>query len=145
MSCWKGRHSTVDLLVLTSRDQLIFILNILFSFFYKTSCLNEEGNCTELSPSESIPWMIPCKLIGLVSFLHVRRGYSWVNPGWAPLWQFPTQVRLAPLLDNTEKITYAELLSKVRLNCALRGHSFKLICEPCLLTKSYLGRAFSAL
>ncbi len=45
---WKGRPSTVDLRVLTSLDQLILILKILFSFI-KTSFLNEEVNCTEPS------------------------------------------------------------------------------------------------
>ncbi len=47
------RLSTVDLLVLTSLNQLIFNLQILFSFFYKTSFHN-EANGTE-SPSVSIP------------------------------------------------------------------------------------------
>jgi hypothetical protein len=35
----EGRLSTVDLLALTSLDQLIFILKMLFTFF-KTSYLN---------------------------------------------------------------------------------------------------------
>jgi hypothetical protein len=34
-SYWGGKLSTVYLLVLTSLDQLIFILKILFSFFTK--------------------------------------------------------------------------------------------------------------
>ncbi len=51
---WKGKLSTVDLLVLTSSDQLILILKIWFIFFYKTSNLNEEINCT---PSVSVPWL----------------------------------------------------------------------------------------
>ncbi len=42
----------VDLIVLTSLLQLIFILKILFNFFYKLIYLNEEVNCTE--PSTSI-------------------------------------------------------------------------------------------
>jgi hypothetical protein len=45
-----GRLSTVDLLVLTSLDQLLFILKIVFTFFYKTSYLNEEVNGIEPSP-----------------------------------------------------------------------------------------------
>jgi hypothetical protein len=32
----KGRLSEVDLLVLTNLDQLLFILKMLFTFFYKT-------------------------------------------------------------------------------------------------------------
>jgi len=45
----------VDLLVLTSLDYLLFIWNILFTFFYKTSYLIAEVNCTDPSPSVSIP------------------------------------------------------------------------------------------
>ncbi len=47
----RGRLSTVDLLVLTCLDQLLFILKILFN---KTSYLYEEVNRTEPSPSVSI-------------------------------------------------------------------------------------------
>ncbi len=54
-SYWAGRLSTVDLLVLTSLDQRIFKLKILFSFFCKTGILKEEVTCTEPSPSVSIP------------------------------------------------------------------------------------------
>jgi hypothetical protein len=54
----KGRVSTVHLLVLTSLDQLIFILKILLAYFTKTSYLNEEVNCIEPSPLVSIPWFI---------------------------------------------------------------------------------------
>jgi hypothetical protein len=48
--------TTVDLLVLTSLDQLLFILKILFTLFlfYKPGYLNEEVNCTEPSPSVSL-------------------------------------------------------------------------------------------
>ncbi len=45
-----GRISTDDLLVLTSSDQLLFILKLYFSF-YKTNYLNEEVNRIERSPS----------------------------------------------------------------------------------------------
>jgi hypothetical protein len=48
---WRGRLHTVDLLVLTGLDQLLFILEMLFSLFYKTMHLNEE-----LSPSVGIPY-----------------------------------------------------------------------------------------
>ena len=50
------RLSAVDLLVLTSLDQLLLILAN--AFFYKTSCLNEEVNRTEPSPSVSVPWSV---------------------------------------------------------------------------------------
>jgi hypothetical protein len=44
----KGKER--DLLVQTSLDQLILNLKTLFTFFYKSSYLNEEVNCTEPSP-----------------------------------------------------------------------------------------------
>ncbi len=51
----KGIRSTIYLLVQTSLDQLLFILKILFIFLKKY--LNEEVNCTNPSPSVSIPWL----------------------------------------------------------------------------------------
>jgi hypothetical protein len=35
--------------------QLLFVLKILFTLFYKIRCLNEEVKCTVPSPSVSIP------------------------------------------------------------------------------------------
>ncbi len=40
----------ITLLPLISLDQLIFKAKMLFTFFYKTSYLNEEVNCTEPFP-----------------------------------------------------------------------------------------------
>ncbi len=51
----RGRLSTVDLLVPTSLDQLISYWEYYLSI-YKTGYLNKEVNCTEPSPSVSIPW-----------------------------------------------------------------------------------------
>ncbi len=69
---WGGRLSTVDLLVLTSLDQLLLIIKFLFHLCYKTSYLNEEVNCTVPSPSVSFPWMrylaLPSKKEHLPSF-----------------------------------------------------------------------------
>jgi hypothetical protein len=45
----RGRLSTVDLLVLTNVDQQSFVLKMSFTFFYKTSYLNKEVNCTALT------------------------------------------------------------------------------------------------
>jgi hypothetical protein len=42
-------------LVLTSLDQLIFIMNIFFTFVYKTRYLNEDVNRSEPFPSVSVP------------------------------------------------------------------------------------------
>ncbi len=59
----RGKLSTVDLLVVTNLDHLIFILKILFTFFY----LNEEANCTERSPLVSCvkPLTPPSTRIGI--------------------------------------------------------------------------------
>ncbi len=48
-SYWGGRLSTDDLLVLTSLDQLVFILKILFSFFTK------QATCMRRSTALSLP------------------------------------------------------------------------------------------
>ncbi len=47
--------STVDLLLLTSLDHPLLIIQTLFTFFYKTSYLNEKVNCTEPSPTVKVP------------------------------------------------------------------------------------------
>ncbi len=44
----------VDLLILTSLDQLLYIMKYNLPF-YKTSYINQEVNCTESSPSVSVP------------------------------------------------------------------------------------------
>jgi hypothetical protein len=45
----KGRRlSTVDLLVLTGLDHLLFLMKIVFTFLYKIRYLNEEVNRIEL-------------------------------------------------------------------------------------------------
>jgi hypothetical protein len=50
-----GRLSTVDLIVLTSLDQLLFILKLYFSIFAKKTYLNEEVNRTEPSNLVRVP------------------------------------------------------------------------------------------
>jgi hypothetical protein len=55
LNAGEGSVFTVNLLVLASLDQLVFILKFLITFFYKTSYLNEEVNCTEPSPSVRVP------------------------------------------------------------------------------------------
>ncbi len=59
-SFWRGRLSAVDLLVLTSLDQLFIYIENIINLFYKTSYLNEEVNCTEPFPLVSIPWILSC-------------------------------------------------------------------------------------
>jgi hypothetical protein len=51
----KGRLSTVELLVLTSLEQLLLTLRTVFTF-YKTSYLNEKVKGTGSSPTVSTPW-----------------------------------------------------------------------------------------
>ncbi len=53
--CRRGRVITVDLLVLSSVDQLLLKMQILTTF-YNTSYLNVEVNRTEPSLSVSVPW-----------------------------------------------------------------------------------------
>jgi hypothetical protein len=53
----RGRLSTANLLELTSLDQLLFILKILFTLFYKTRYLNKEVNSTGPSTKFSVPWL----------------------------------------------------------------------------------------
>ncbi len=52
----RERIRTVDLLVLTSREQQLFILKLYF-LFHKTTYLKEEVSCIEPSPSVRAPWL----------------------------------------------------------------------------------------
>ncbi len=66
---WRGRLSTVDLLVLTSLHQLLFILIIFFYLCYTTSYLNEEVNCTELEFPAVTFYISPRFYLHSLSFL----------------------------------------------------------------------------
>jgi len=61
----EGRISTVELLVLTSPDQLLFILKIFDYFFYKTTYLKVEVNRYESFP----PVRLPCLSFAMSSTL----------------------------------------------------------------------------
>jgi hypothetical protein len=50
-----GTLCTVDLLVLTNLAH--FHIKNIFYLCYKTSYLNEEGNCAEPSLSARLPWI----------------------------------------------------------------------------------------
>ncbi len=50
-----GCLSTIDLLVLTSLDQLQYNTDNIIFFLTKTYNLKKEVNCTEPSPSDSVP------------------------------------------------------------------------------------------
>ncbi len=54
-SLLKGRISSIDLLVLTSIDQLLLILKIFFFLIYQLSFLNKEVNGTKLSSTVRFP------------------------------------------------------------------------------------------
>jgi len=43
---WSGKISTINLPVLFCSDQLLYLLKIYYSFFYKTSYLNMEVHRT---------------------------------------------------------------------------------------------------
>jgi hypothetical protein len=58
-----GRLGIIDLPVLTTLDQLFFVMKILFALFFKTSYLNEEVNGTEPSPSDIVAWFYACKFL----------------------------------------------------------------------------------
>jgi hypothetical protein len=55
----KEKVSTADPLVQSSLEQQFLIQKIYIDFFYKTSYLYEEVNCTEPSPSVRVPWLGP--------------------------------------------------------------------------------------
>ncbi len=55
----RGRLGTVNLLVLTSLDQLFLIWRHNLLFFTKTRYPNEEIKCTEPSSSVTVPWFVP--------------------------------------------------------------------------------------
>ncbi len=67
---WRGRISTIDLLVLTSLDQLLLILKILFIFFTKQA--SSMRRSTVLGPP--LLWGFPV-------FTNV--GQFWVPDHWA--------------------------------------------------------------
>jgi hypothetical protein len=94
-SYWVGSISTVHLLVLTSLDQWIFKLKILFTLL-QTSYLNEEVNCTELSPSVSFP--CSNNSFYFISFLSMLKVYSTTT----------TCILLLSLVGPTLSIVYSQ-------------------------------------
>jgi len=72
-----------DPLVLTSLDQLLFKLKILFTFFYKTTSLNEEVNCTEPFPTAIFPW--PCSQLFDQAGMVCHEPSSLFNPRYEQL------------------------------------------------------------
>ncbi len=84
-SCWRGRLSVVDRLILTRLDQLLLVFEYYLPF-YQTSYLNEEVNCTKPSPQLVFPewsfllWAANGRWQGqetrLRGYLHVRFALS---------------------------------------------------------------------
>ncbi len=72
-----GRLSTVDLLVLTSLDQLLFIMKILFTFITKQSTFIRRSAVLSLSPQlVLLGCMITLKIhvqLGISKLLNLRR------------------------------------------------------------------------
>ncbi len=80
---WRGRISTIDLLVLTSSDQLLFILKLYF-LSYKTSYLNKEVNCIVPSLSVRVPWLLclPSLMLNVLLLLTCVVSLSWMLLCW---------------------------------------------------------------
>ncbi len=84
---WRGRLSTVDLLVLTSLDQLNFKLEIWFTFVTKhTTLLRRPAvlSCTEPSSSVSFLWLGQynrplsiCSMKKLMFLVATKSWWSW--------------------------------------------------------------------
>ena len=72
-SNWRGRLSTVDLLVLTSLDQLLLTLKVLFTFFTKQPTIMRRSTVLKLPPQLVFPASsihlyinpLPCDLFNL--------------------------------------------------------------------------------
>ncbi len=113
-SYWRGRLSTVDLLVLTSLDQLLFAVMIFFYLCYKTSYLNEEVNCTEPSPSVSVP----CSEF---SYLSMFLSSFFVFPTWV-FFFFPSFIPIQlcfPCQGSTNKFLHRFLWSDYAIKADL--------------------------
>jgi hypothetical protein len=106
-----GRISTIDLLVLTSSDQLLLKQEHFF-LFYKTRYLIKEVNHTEQSPSIRVPWMInnwkQGKTMELTSItLKINLSLKWCKPHYLPCIFCTTRTILGPpfpIFDTTNLI-----------------------------------------
>ncbi len=114
-----GCLSTIDLLVLTSLDQLIFILKIVFSFYTK-----QEVNCTE-SPPVRRPCFISLKVEQLMQetlpegqgSVHLTSLYSQV---WISCFLFcKYYVLLYKISYLIEEVNYTYLSPSVWLPCCI--------------------------
>jgi len=79
-SNWRRWLSTVDLLLLTSLDQLILILKILFISVTKRATLKRY--CTEPSPSVRVPWLNQPKILVCFKVVHYKSLELWVWQVW---------------------------------------------------------------
>ncbi len=76
---WRGRLSTVDLLVLTSLDRVLFILKILFNFLKKQATLTRRSTVLSLL----LKLVFPALALNVVKFLTATRGGSDLHlSGW---------------------------------------------------------------
>ena len=109
----RRRLSTIDLLEITSFDQLIFLLNFILLIVLTKNYLIEEVNCTESSTSVSSPWIIN----GLPSLDFSSAGFHWRSA--TSLTVFPSN-SLWISSKNVRIFSYspAEILSRNwRRNC----------------------------
>jgi hypothetical protein len=77
-----GKLNTVDLLVPTSLDKLLFVIETIIYLGCQTSYLNEEVNCTDPSPSVSVPCCMKYLILQRVplkkyiNFIHQFNNYK---------------------------------------------------------------------
>jgi hypothetical protein len=71
-SYWRGRLSTVDLLVLTSLDHLLFKSKMLFTFFTKQANLMRRSTVSSLPPQLVFPSTgRRCLSVTVILILHI--------------------------------------------------------------------------
>jgi hypothetical protein len=115
----------VDLIVLTSLDHLLFKLKLLFTFFYKTTNLNEEVNCAEPSASVSIPCMYTC-----MAWSHGEKRYVLCHSKLVSVSEFSWDTKLHAIPPNVPKQTAEKFF-----NCFEKILRFRNKTRECWFSK----------
>ncbi len=111
-SYWRGRLSTVDLIVLTSLDQLLFKLKILWTFFTKQANIMRRSTVSSLPPHLVFPGTgRRCLSVTVILIFHISlfAGSSLLAVGSRYLvrgsWQLLAEVIYATfVLSNCKKL-----------------------------------------
>ncbi len=111
-SYWRGRLGTVNLLVLTSLDQLLFKLKILWTFFTKQATLMRRSSVLSLPPQLVFPGTgRRCLSVTVILIFHISlfAGSSLLAVGSRYLvrgsWQLLAEVIYATfVLSNCKKL-----------------------------------------